>query len=260
MPPKKTNPLKIFSSRRLLVVVISLILFFCIVNYILLPAYVKSGATLSVPNVVGLPAVQARSVLDSAGLQPIEAETKPDPKAPVGSVTLQNPAPDAIVKKGRHVYLTLSGGEVLVVVPKVRGLSARDSRFSLERSGLQLGEVSYDTSRVYPENTTIAQSVPPGNKVPRGTRVNIIVSQGKGLSDIEVPNLMGKTLTECERILNEKGLKVGNITYQSSYELLPNTVVDQFPRGGESAIMGQTVDLFVVKSGKPQEEIQSPGH
>lgn len=260
MAKQKLNPFKVLNSRRLLVVVVSLIVFFCAVNYVLLPMYVKSGATLSVPNVVGLPAAQARRMLDSIGLQPIEAETKPDPKAPVGTVVLQNPVQDALVKKGRNIYLTLSGGEVLVSVPKVRGLSMRDSRFSLERSGLLLGEVNYDTSRVYPENTTIAQSVPPGNKAPRGTKVNIVVSQGKGLLDIEVPNLMGKTLTECERILTERGLKVGVITYHSSFDLLPNTIVDQFPRGGESALMGQAVDLFVVKTGKPKEEIQSPEH
>ncbi len=260
MAKQKLNPFRVLNSRRLLIGVVSLIILFCTVNYILLPIYVKSGVTLAVPNVIGLPVAQARRMLDSVGLQPIEAETKPDPKAPVGTIVLQNPAQDALVKKGRRIYLTLSGGEVLVTVPKVRGLSTRDSRFALERTGLQLGEVSYDTSRVYPENTTITQSVPPGNKVPRGTKVNIIISQGKGLLDIEIPNLMGKTLTECERILTERGLKVGVITYQSSFDLLPNTIVDQYPRGGESALMGQAVDLFVVKTGKPKEEIQSPEH
>jgi beta-lactam-binding protein with PASTA domain len=53
-------------------------------------------------------------------------------------------------------------------------------------------------------------------------------------------------------------LKVGNITFQSSFDLLPNTVVDQFPRAGEMVNEDQAVDLFVVKAGKPAEEIQAP--
>jgi beta-lactam-binding protein with PASTA domain len=53
---------------------------------------------------------------------------------------------------------------------------------------------------------------------------------------------------------------VGNITYQLSYELIPNTVVEQFPRAGETVTGGQKVDLFVVKVGRPTEEIQVPRH
>ncbi len=244
--------------KRFSIIAGGLFLLFALVNYVIMPAYVNSGGTQSVPNVVGLMSVEARSLLDSLELEPIEAETKPDPKAPVGAVIAQNPPSDAVVRKGRRVYLTLSGGEVLIVVPKIRGLSARDSRFVLERSGLQLGEIAYDTSSTYPENTVISQSVPPGTKVSRGKRVSAIVSQGRGLLDVVVPNVFGKTLSEAERILNEQGFGKGNITYQSSYELLPNTIVDQFPRGGEPAIRGEKVDLFVVKGGKPKDESQFP--
>ncbi len=244
--------------QRLGIIAGALVLLFVLVNYLIMPMYVNSGGTQNVPNVVGLTSADARALLDSLELQPVEAETKPDPKAPVGTVIGQNPAADAVVRKGRRIYLTLSGGEVLIAVPKIRGLSTRDSRFVLERSGLQLGEIFYDTSSAYPENTIISQSTAPGTKVSRGKRVSVTVSQGRGLLDVMVPNVIGKTLTEAERILNEQGFGKGNITYQSSYELLPNTIVDQFPRGGESAIRGQNVDLFVVKGGKPKDEGQFP--
>jgi serine/threonine-protein kinase len=75
-----------------------------------------------------------------------------------------------------------------------------------------------------------------------------------------VPNTVGKTVSEAERILTSAGLKPGNVTYRQSYELIPNTVVEQFPRAGETAQAGQNVDLFVIKAGKPTEEIQVPKH
>jgi serine/threonine-protein kinase len=92
----------------------------------------------------------------------------------------------------------------------------------------------------------------------RGARVNITVSSGAtAAGGVSVPDLVGKTVTEAEKALQAQGLNVGNITYQLSYELIPNTVVEQFPRAGESVPPGKKIDLFVVKVGRPTEEIQS---
>ena len=226
---------------------------FVLLNYVLLPAYVNQGGTLNVPGVVGLPFERARVLLDSMGLQPVQADTRLDPKQPAGTVVAQNPLADAAVKRGRRVYLTLSGGEALVVVPSLRGRSVRDARFTLERNGLTMGEITYAVSDTYPGNTIIDQSVQPGRKMPKGSSVSLTVSRGKATPEIIVPQLVGKTVTEGERILGKAGLRRGNITYQTSYDLLPNTIVDQFPRSGESVPDSQAVDLFVAKAGKPKE-------
>jgi serine/threonine-protein kinase len=212
-----------------------------------------------VPRVVGLPFDQACSVLDSARLVGIQGETRPDPTYPAGAVTSQNPSPGAMVKEGRHVYLIVSGGEVLVGVPVLRGKSMRDARFSLERNGLKLGAITYDFSDSFPENTIIEQSLRPDAKVAKGTVVGVTVSRGRADQEIVVPSLIGKTLTEAEKTLAAMGLKVGIVTSQPSYDLLPNTIVDQFPRPGENAKIGTEVDLFVVKVGKPTDEIPPGG-
>jgi serine/threonine-protein kinase len=226
---------------------------FVLLNYVLLPAYVNQGGTLNVPSVVGLPFERARAVLDSIGLQPVQADTRSDPKQPVGTVVAQNPQQDALVKHGRRVYLSVSGGEALVVVPPLRGRSLRDARFTLECNGLILGEVTYAASETYPENTIVDQSAQPGTRMPKGSSVGITVSRGKATPEVIVPQLVGKTVIEAQRVLGKAGLRLGNVTYQISYDLLPNTVVDQFPRSGESVPDSQAVDLFVVKAGKPKE-------
>lgn len=258
MATKTRSPMKMLAGRRLLITAAVLLVVFLLVNYLILPAYVSQGRTLQVPRVTGLPLEAARLLLDSLGLEPVEAGSRPDPKAPVGTVISQNPPHDAFVKSGRRVYLTVSGGEVLVAVPRLRGLSFRDSRFTLERSGLLVGDAQYDTSDVYPENTVMAQAIPPGNKVARGTAVGVTISRGKLRAEVLVPDLSGRTLGEAEKQIVEKGLRVGNITYQPSFDLLPNTIVDQFPRAGEMAAEGAAVDLFVVRVGKPREEIEPP--
>lgn len=244
--------------RKLLILAGAVVAFFLVVNYVALPLYVNRQGTLPVPNVTGIPLEQARESLTRAGLEPVEADTRPDPEQPEGTVVFQNPPPQSIVKAGRRIYLTISGGEIRVTVPQLRGRSLREAKFALERVGLKLGGISFETSTQYPENTIVAQSVPPDAQLPKGNRVAITVSSGSTAGGAVVPNVVGKTVTEAERILMSAGLKAGNITYRLSYELIPNTVVEQFPRAGETALAGQNVDLFVIRAGKPTEEIQVP--
>jgi len=247
--------------RKLSIAVAAAIALFLLLNNLALPLYVNHGGTLAVPGVTGLPLADARAQLETAGLQAVEAETRPDPDHPPGTVIFQNPAAQAKVKPGRRVYLTMSGGEALVVVPQLRGRSLRDAKFALERYGLQLGAVSYEPSTVYPENTIVAQSLGADARAARGSRVSVSVSAGSAASGgVSVPNVVGRTVNEAEKLLLAQKLTVGNITYQLSYELIPNTVVEQFPRAGESVPLGGKIDLFVVKAGRPTDEIQVPLH
>jgi serine/threonine-protein kinase len=229
---------------------------FVLLNYVILPLYVNHGSRQSVPAVVGLPLDQARAVLDSASLVPVESDTRPDPDLPAGVVVSQNPAASSMVKEGRRVYLTISGGEVQVFVPLLRGRSMREARFTLERHGLRLGEVTYIPSEEFPDNTIVDQSSSADAKIPKGSRVSITVSSGSATGETTVPAVAGKSLGEADKLLQAAGLRRGQVTYQSSFDLVPNTVVDQFPRAGEPAKRGDAVDLFVVTPGRPAEEIE----
>lgn len=246
--------------RKILVFTGVVVALFVIVNSLVLPWYVNHEGRLAVPNVTGMPLADAQAVLTGAGLQPIQAETRADPDEPVGTVVFQNPSAQSVVKQGRRVYLTVSGGEIQVAVPPLRGRSLREAKFALERFGLKLGSITFTPSDQYPENTILAQSAPPDSKLGRGSRVGITVSSGSGSDRTIVPAVIGKTVTEAEKILQSSGLNVGNISYQGSHELIPNTVVEQFPRAGETVASGQRIDLFVVKAGKVTEEIQPPIH
>jgi serine/threonine-protein kinase len=230
--------------------------FFLLMNYVILPVYVNHGSRLSVPSVVGQPLDRARSSLDSAALLGVEADTRPDPDLPAGTVVSQNPVAGSVVKEGRRVYLTISGGEAQVFVPLLRGRSMREARFTLERHGLRLGEITYVPSEEFPENTIVDQSATADAKIAKGSRVSITVSSGSATGETTVPAVTGKSMGDAEKILAATGLRKGHVTYQPSFELVPNTVVDQFPRAGEHARRGDAVDLFVVTSGRPAEEIQ----
>jgi beta-lactam-binding protein with PASTA domain len=225
-----------------------LFLLFLFFDYLFMPWYVNHGGTVQVPNVVGMREADALRMLDSLEFVPRISETRPDKRYPEGYVVLQNPAAEQVVKPGRRIYLTVSGGEQLVPVPILRGRSLRDAKFTLERFGLKLGNTLLQVSQEFPEGTIIAQDSLLGQKVRRGTIVNVIVSAGPSLDSLSVPNVIGRSLSDAQRILTGKNLKVGNITYQTNSEYLPNTVLDQFPKPDAVLSAGKAVDLFIAQA------------
>lgn len=219
-----------------------------LLDQVILPWYVNHGGTLAVPNVVGMPEADAVHLLDSLNLEPRRGEVRQDKDYPEGYVVAQNPAASQIVKPNRRVYLTLSGGEQLAVVPELKGRSLRDTKFALERSGLRLGTVQREISKEFPEGTIISQDIGAGARVKRGSAIRVTESAGASIDSLVVPAVIGKTLNDAQKILAQKGFKVGSITYQVNADLLPNTVIDQLPRMNEVVSFGKAIDLFVAQA------------
>lgn len=224
-----------------------------------MPWLVSRGGIVEVPEVTGLMFERAQSVLDSLGLEPRQSEIRPDMRYPLGTVIAQVPTAGAKVRPGRRIYLSVSGGEPIAEIPSLKGRSLRDAKFALERVGLGLGPTSYMPSDDFPPNTVIDQATTAGAVVKRGSLVAVVISQGKESDRIAVPEVVGKILAEAEKVLAQRGLKVGNISFQENLELLPNTVLAQYPRGGELVSLGQPIDLFVVQIGakKPKEVLEN---
>jgi len=228
---------------------------FFILDNILMPWYVQKGKIAKVPNLIGLPFEEARRKLDSLGLKPIEAEHRMDKRFKVGLVIAQVPQPNAEVKFGRGVYLTISSGEEQLEVPNLRGKSMREAIFTIERHGLKVGAITYETSEEFFPNTVIRQNPHPNFMAKIGSNVDIVISLGSSSGTAIVPDLAMKTLMEAEKLLNSSGFKLGKINYQSSKEYLPNTIIAQDPQSGEIVKIGTAIDLTIAQ--KEEKEDQS---
>jgi len=215
-------------------------------NNVVMPWYVSSPER-AVPNVVGIDITQAEKILDDSDLVTIVADTTFDESVPKGHVILQKPNAGEKVKIGRRIYLFISGGEPIVSVPDLKGKSIRDAKFALERLGLSLGQVE-DAPSNNPKDMIFDQQYAPGTELQRGASVGVTMSVGNGEGLITVPDLIGKSLVEAEKILADSSMNIGKINYQRSYSLLPNTVVDQYPSKGSKVNPGTKIDLFVTKT------------
>jgi eukaryotic-like serine/threonine-protein kinase len=222
------------------------ILFILLMNNVVMPWYVNSPEK-PVPKVVGMDISQAEKILDDSDLVAVIGDTTYDASVPKDHVILQKPNAGEIVKVGRRIYLFVSGGEPIVQVPNLKGKSIRDAKFALERLGLSLGQIE-DVPSDNPKDMIFDQQYAAGTMLQRGASVGVTMSVGNDAGLLTVPDLMGRSLVEAQKILADSSLNVGKINYQSSYSLLPNTVVDQYPSKGSKVNPGTRVDLFVTKN------------
>lgn len=240
--------------KKSLITIGAIIVFLLIFDNIIMPWYVSSSEEV-VPKVVGLSGSEAIEKLEDAGFEPVISDTSYGTNQPAGKIFLQKPEAGKIVKKGRTVYLFVSGGEQLVTVPQLKGKNIVDAKLALERVGLKLGQVEFVASN-YPKDMIFDQQYVEGTKLKKGETIKIFVSSGQTEGTIEVPDLIGKSLSEAQKILSENSLSVGKITYQISNTLLPNTVLDQYPVPGNKLNPGEKVDLFITKQGTIKEPLE----
>ena len=220
--------------------------FLLIMDLIVLPLYV-SGSETKIPNVVGKNKNEAVKILEDANLNPIVQTTRFDEKYGKDNVMYQKPVAGVAVKSGRRVYLTVSGGEILVSVPFVVNKTIRDAQLTLERAGLNLGKIDSVESEL-PANTIVEQQYYQGKEVVKGTTVSIKISVGPQEGMIRVPGLQGKSFTEVENLLKSLSLTIGTKTYILSSNYLPNTIVDQDPSEGTLLKINDPVNLVLTSS------------
>ncbi len=237
--------IKIPFVRKSLIAIGAFTVFVLVMNYIVMPWYV-SEPEFNVPKVLGMSESEAVNVLKDKELTPVVSDTTFDERFPRGSIIYQRPNAGETVKKGRRIYLFISGGEPVVSVPVLKGKSVVDARFALERIGLNLGKIDSIASN-YPKNVIFDQQFAVGTPLKKGDSVGVSLSIGQTAGTITVPNLIGKSLADAEQILTDSTLKVGKVNYQQSVSLLPNTVLDQYPSQGNKVNPGDAVDLFVTK-------------
>jgi beta-lactam-binding protein with PASTA domain len=129
------------------------------------------------------------------------------------------------------------------MVPNIVGLELDEAGDSLERCGLRIEQVGekYDPNR--PAGTVIFQTPDADSKVKKNRFVKVTVSRG-GETAI-VPDLAGKSLTEAELRLDEWGLRLGDITYDSTGAVGPNCVIATFPQAGSKVPAGMIINLVV---------------
>jgi len=192
----------------LFIIVAGGVLTLFLMNRYIMPAYTNYNEGLTVPDITKLEVDQAQQQLQEIGLRYEITERRANDLYPPDYVLDQTPEGNSIVKPGRKIYLTVNSSVTPTLeVPSVVDLSLRNAQIQLQSQGLDVGAIDYASSRF--QNTVLSQSIPAGATVETGTAVNLVVSDGLGMSKVKIPEILGKRLGVAQRALRESGLRVG---------------------------------------------------
>lgn len=212
---------------------------------VLMPLVVRQGQEVVVPAVAGLSLERARSLMDDAGLEPVEGPGKFSPLIGPGQVLEASPSGGLSVKKGRQVHLTPSLGTENRQVPDVEGLSLRLAGVRLQELGLQVGNVDYaSTDRIRP-GEVVATTPPPGSPLPTAGTVSLLLAREKAPVPFWMPDLSGRPGIETAAWLEACGFKAE--IEESSFPGTAGTVLRQRPDAGEPIWPGDLVQIIVAR-------------
>lgn len=226
-----------------------------LMDFVIMPNYTNYNEGVTVPDVTKLSLDEAESLLTSYGLRFEVHDRRAHSAYPANYVIDQSPSAKQLVKPNRKVYLTVNTESTpKVVVPNVVNLSYRNARLQLENHGLTVGSTSYESDRF--RNTILRQSIAPEDTVDRGTSVNLVVSDGLGTRMVEVPNIEGLRLSEAQQQIMRAGLRVGEIRFEPTRDVTPNTVLSFSPNVDELQ-EGETIELVVAERFDAREESEA---
>lgn len=156
--------------------------------------YVNKGEEkpIEIPDLTNNEQTEAINKLESLGLK-TRIQTVPDDNIADGYVVKTDPSAGSTISPSSTVIIYVSSGksERQVLIPDgIVGAQYEAASAAIENAGLFVGTKIMDDESELPENTVISVSPESGMKVVEGSRIDVVVSSGKG-----VPKTLEYTLT-----------------------------------------------------------------
>lgn len=257
--------LKTSSFRNTIVAAIVTVIILIAVAFFSLRYYTKHGEGLNVPSVKGLILAEAAKKLEDAGLK-YEIDSVFIMDKPPGYVIDQDPDANTFVKDNRTIYLTINAGKIPDTnFPNIEFKNLREAKAILESARLKLGDTTYkaDISRdVVLETTFGGQPIRAGDNIPVGSRIDLVLGDGRGSEEVDVPQLLGLTIDEAKFSLKGSMLSLGNVNYQGQIRDSANAlIIEQNPMPSDSLTkvsIGTRINIILSNTPKtpvPEEVI-----
>jgi eukaryotic-like serine/threonine-protein kinase len=204
---------------------------------------VSSGpGSAKVPSTAGLSLSAAEAKLEQAGFR-AEVERVNSEKVEEGLVIHSEPAAGQTAVRGTDVLLVVSSGPKLATVPVLVGAQRSVAVQQIRSRGL-VPSVEEETSSA-PEGEVIRQSPHAGSQLPRGSTIEIVVSEAEETAT--VPSVIGKLRREAVEAVRAAGLTPVVEEEETETAAKVGRAIDQFPPPGSELEPGSSVTLVVGK-------------
>ena len=175
-------------------------------------------------------------------------------EVPEGVVIRQVPAAGTQVLSNTAITLYVSSGATEVTVPNLVAKSEADAVALIELQGLTVGSITVVGSPSVPEGVVIASDPVTNSRLPLGSVVNLILSDGT----VQVPDIRNLTVLEARSIITSP-----TIGYTVSIEVLDaalctgtpgNVVIEQSVLPGEAPQLQNMILYVECVGGDPEPE------
>jgi serine/threonine-protein kinase len=209
--------------------------------------YLIVGEEVVVPDVVGMPAARAETLLRTRGLYLHERSARYEEKVKATVVLEQLPPPGQRLKAHKRVHVVLSLGSRRLTVPDLVGLTLPQAAIRLEEDGLEMGALIQAKNNHVVEGTIAAHEPPAGVEYLKGNAVSLLVSTGPEEIAFVMPDMIGRHVDDVVKFLQDAGLRLGDVREEDYEGLDSGTITQQDPAAGSRVASRDIISLTVVR-------------
>lgn len=157
-----------------------------------------------------------------------------NPDAPEGEIVSQSPAANKsymLTDSGVDIELTISTGIVMYEIPDYTKRDYMEASVQLEKMGFKVEKV-FENHETITNGFVISISPSPGEKLPAGSTVYLVVSNGPVVQTVLMPNLVGKNISAAQEQLEAMKLQLMPLIYVASDDVPAGQVISQTVEAG----------------------------
>jgi eukaryotic-like serine/threonine-protein kinase len=250
--------LKTKQFRKTILLAIGSVIVLVLIAFYSLNFYTRHGEGIPVPTLTGMPIDKALNILKEQGFG-VSIDSVYVQDQPSGTVVEQDPDAGTSVKVNRVIYLKIVKNVAPVVsLPDIMDAPYISAAATISNFGLKVGDTTYrsDIARDHVLEVRYAgQVIQPGAKLPQGSKIDLVLGDGAGASEVDIPDLVNLDLDGAKFAITGGKLTIGTITYEGTITDSTNLVVTaQSPMKTDSVSktsIGTRINLTVTQGKKP---------
>ncbi len=210
---------------------------------------VASGAfssTKQVPDLSDLTVSEAKKFAEKEGFKLKEGAEVYSADIAEGRICQQDPKGGTEAKKGSTITVNVSKGSKEGMVPNVIGKDIDDLEKFLKEYGYSVGTVKEITDTA-PYGVILEQTPSAGSSLDKDSKIDVVISDGKGKEKGVVPSITGLTLSEAKKAIRAAGFTIGGIKYEESNAYGKGYVMWQQYAANTQLDKGTSIDIEVSK-------------
>jgi beta-lactam-binding protein with PASTA domain len=220
--------------------------------YIYLPGVTNHGESITVPDLTGMKLEELDDFLAEHELRYELDDSTYSEEYPPLTILRQFPKAGSTVKENRMIYVSIN--QVLpptVPLPDLVEGSRINAEAVLKSNQLKRGRILLNSSpylNMVMEMRYQGRKAEPGERVPKGSVIDLIVGDGRGPSDMILGDLVGDSYEHALFKLEGWNLHLGRVEVPDDTDttgVMPY-VWKQYPPSGDSVRVGDPVDLWIA--------------